>query len=117
MNGYLEILQAKAKKVNAPIGDCLNDLECIIGVIANTVTKNISENDINTLIDKAYEINADISDCRNSKECILDAIALQVEDVLEKEYHEFTTYAQNLEAKHLLNPFSSGDFGDFGDVG
>ncbi len=117
MNSYLEVLQVKAKKVNAPIADCMNDLECIIGVIANTVTKNLANNDINTLIDKAYEINADISDCKSNKECLLDAIALQVEDVLEKEYHEFLNSKQNLEPKHLLNPFGTGSFGDFGDSG
>ena len=117
MNSYLEVLQAKAKKVNAPIEDCMNDLECIIGVIASTVSQNLSSNDLNTLIDKAYEINADISDCKSNKECILDAIALQVEDVLENEYHEFLNSTQNLEPKHLLNPFGSGDFGNFGDSG
>jgi len=115
MNSYLEILKEKALKVGAPIEQCDNDLECMVSVISQTISKNLENEPLEIILKKAKEINVDISNCSQDKVLLLEAIVLRVGDVLEEEYHEFLKSSSNLDAKHLFNPldpFSSNDIND-----
>ena len=61
MNGYLKVLQEKAKKINVNIEDCSYDKECITNLIAAKVRANLEHEDLSVIKEKAVIIEAVIS--------------------------------------------------------
>lgn len=91
MSDYLEILQEKAKKIDADIEICGFDKDCIKDVLANKVRSNLENEKLIVIKNKALIIEADISKDCEDKKLILDAIEKRVKKVLEEENERFTS--------------------------
>lgn len=91
MKNYLEVLQEKAKKIDANIEICGFDKECITNVIAKKVRSNLEHEDLAIIKEKAITIEAIISTNNEDKSSILDAIEEKIKEILEKENELFTS--------------------------
>lgn len=91
MKNYLEVLQEKAKKIDANIEMCGFDKECITNVIAKKVRSNFEHEDLAVIKEKAITIEAITSTNNEDKSSILDAIEEKIKEILEKENELFTS--------------------------
>jgi len=84
MDTYFEILQEKAKKIGADIGECGYDKDCIKDILALKVRTDLDSEDLEIIKEKATSIEADTLCCK-TKEDFLNAIEQKVKQVLEEE--------------------------------
>lgn len=91
MNGYLKVLQEKAKKINVNIEDCSYDKECITNLIAAKVRANLEHEDLSVIKEKAVIIEAVISANKEDKIALLDAIEERIKEILKEENERFTS--------------------------
>ena len=91
MNGYLKVLQEKAKKINVNIEDCSYDKECITNLIAAKVRANLDHEDLSVIKEKAVIIEAVISANKEDKIALLDAIEERIKEILKEENERFTS--------------------------
>lgn len=104
MNTYLEVLQEKAKKIDANIEACAYDKECISNTIAAKVRANLKDKDINIIKEKAITIVATISTSEGNKIFFLDAIEERIKEILKEENELFTS----IEAQKNFIPLDFG---------
>ena len=90
MNDYLNILQEKAKKINANIEHCTYDKECITNAIAAKVKKNLEHENISIIKEKAIIIEA-IMPKQEDKTSFLNAIEERIKEILEEENERYTS--------------------------
>ena len=89
MNSYLEVLQEKAKKIDADIEECGYDKDCIKNILARKVRTNLENEELSVIKEKAITIEAVIlSEDKNS---LLDAIENRVKEILEEENERYTS--------------------------
>ncbi|PHR69323.1 MAG: hypothetical protein COA66_15100 [Arcobacter sp.] len=91
MNGYLKILQEKAKKINVNIEECSYDKECITNLIAAKVRSNLEHEDLSVIKEKAVIIEAAIPTNKEDKIALLDAIEERIKEILKEENERFTS--------------------------
>lgn len=102
MNGYLKVLQEKAKKIDANIDLCAYDKECISNTIAAKVRSNLQDQDLDLIIEKAIKIQAiTILSKNKDKKSFLDAIEERIKEILKEENERFTS----LELQENFIPF------------
>lgn len=104
MNTYLEVLQEKAKKIDANIEACAFDKECIANTIAAKIRTNLKDKDITTITEKALSIVAIIPTNNEDKEFLLNAIEERVKEILKEENELFTS----IEAQNNFIPLDFG---------
>jgi translation elongation factor EF-1beta len=91
MNNYLNILQDKAKKINAQIEMCGFDKDCIANAIAAKVRSNLDSQDLSIIQDKAKSIAAIMPVNPDDKTSLLDAIEERIKKILEEENKHFSS--------------------------
>ena len=91
MKSYLEILQDKAKKVEANIKNCGYDKECITNAIASKIRSNLENESLNIILEKAAKIEASLPSDTKNKTLLLNAIEEKIKDILIQENEHFTT--------------------------
>ncbi|NQY25406.1 MAG: hypothetical protein HRT41_15400 [Campylobacteraceae bacterium] len=91
MNGYLKVLQEKAKKINVNIEDCSYDKECITNLIAAKVRANLEHEELSVIKEKAVIIEAIIPTNKEDKIALLDAIEERIKEILKEENERFTS--------------------------
>ena len=91
MNGYLKVLQEKAKKINVNIEDCSYDKYCITNLIAAKVRANLQHEELSVIKEKAVIIEAIIPTNKEDKIALLDAIEDRIKEILKEENERFTS--------------------------
>jgi len=89
MNSYLEVLQEKAKKIDADIEECGYDKDCIKNILARKVRTNLENEELTVIKEKAITIEALIQS--EDKDSLLDAIENRVKEILEEENERYTS--------------------------
>lgn len=89
MNSYLEVLQEKAKKIDADIEECGYDKDCIKNILARKVRTNLENEELSVIKEKAITIEAVIQG--EDKDSLLDAIENRVKEILEEENERYTS--------------------------
>jgi hypothetical protein len=91
MNSYLEVLQEKAKKIEANIEMCGYDKDCIKDVLVKKVRSNLEHEELSVIKEKAITLEAVITSDNVDKSSLLDAIEKKIKVILEEENERYTS--------------------------